>query len=100
MAQTHVSRQQLYKHCTLYMYSGASLIRIIHLSGHLFGTNPHSSTEIDSLIRKFSYPDSQSANRGVRISEVPLCLKNKILHKSQFLCSLKKFLREYSRRFV
>ena len=36
------------------------------------GTNPHSSTESDSLIRKFSYPDSQSGNGGVRISEVPL----------------------------
>ena len=36
------------------------------------GTNPHSSTESDSLIRKFSYPDSQSGNVGVRISEVPL----------------------------
>ena len=34
------------------------------------GTNPHSSTESDSLIQKFSYPDSQSGNEGVRISEV------------------------------
>ena len=49
-----------------------------HLSG-LFtypdtclGTNLHSSTENDSFIRKFSYPDSQSGNRGVRISEAPL----------------------------
>ena len=49
-----------------------------HLSG-LFtdldtylGTNPHSSTESDSLIRKFSYLDSQSGNGGVRISEVSL----------------------------
>ena len=36
------------------------------------GTNPHSSTESDSLIRKCSYPDSQSWNGGVRISEAPL----------------------------
>ena len=36
------------------------------------GTNPHSSAESDSLFRKFSYPDSQSGNRGVRISEDPL----------------------------
>ena len=47
-----------------------------HLSG-LFtypdtclGTNPYSSTESDPFIRKFSYPDSQSGNEGVRISEV------------------------------
>ena len=54
-----------------------------HLSGsHLSGlftysdislrTNPHSSTECASLIRKFSYPDSQSGNRGFRISEARL----------------------------
>ena len=36
-------------------------------------TNPHASTESDSLIQKFSYPDSQSGNRGVRISEAPFC---------------------------
>ena len=34
-------------------------------------TNPH-STESDSLIWKFSYPDSQPGNGGVRISEAPL----------------------------
>ena len=49
-----------------------------HLSG-LFtypdtclGTNLYASTESDSLIRKFSYLDSQSGNGGVRISEAPL----------------------------
>ena len=49
-----------------------------HLSG-LFtyldtrlGTNPHISTESDSLIRKFSYTDSQTGNGGVCISEAPL----------------------------
>ena len=36
------------------------------------GTNPHSSTESASLIQKFSYPDSQSGNGGVRISEAQL----------------------------
>ena len=49
-----------------------------HLSG-LFtyspdtclGTNPHSSTKSESLIRKFNYPDSLSGNGGVWISEVP-----------------------------
>ena len=35
-------------------------------------TNSYASTESDSLIWKFSYPDSQSGNRGVRISETPL----------------------------
>ena len=49
-----------------------------HLSGLLIypdtclGTNPYSSTEIDSFIRKFSYRDSQYGNGGVRISEAPL----------------------------
>ena len=48
-------------------YSVASLIRIIHLSGHLFGN------QSPFLNRKWlSYPDSQSGNGGVRISEVPL----------------------------
>ena len=49
-----------------------------HLSG-LFSypdkcieTNSHSSTESDSLIWKFGFPDSQSGNRGVRMNEAPL----------------------------
>ena len=51
-----------------------------HLSGlftYLYTclrTNPNASTESDSLIRKFSYPDSQSENGGVRMSEAPLYL--------------------------
>ena len=36
------------------------------------GTNPHSSTESVSLIRKISYPDSQSVNGGVQISKARL----------------------------
>ena len=39
---------------------------------HLSGYNPHSSTESASLIWKFSYPDIQSGNGGVRISEARL----------------------------
>ena len=54
-----------------WIYSVASLIRII----------THSSTESDSLIRKFSYPESQSGNGGVRISEVPL-YRNHTLNNS------------------
>ena len=55
--------------------SGFSLIRIIHLSGTSLGAIPHSSIESDSLIRKFSYPNSQTGNSGVRISEVPLYIR-------------------------
>ena len=35
---------------------------------------PHSSTESDTFIRKFSYPDSQFGNGGVRISEASMYL--------------------------
>ena len=67
-----------------YKYSNASLIRtpliwIIHLTEHMFG-NPfwlyilheYNYIEHDSLIRIFSYPDSQLGKRGVQISEGPL----------------------------
>ena len=36
------------------------------------GADPHSSTDSASLIRKFSYPDSQSGNGDVRINEARL----------------------------
>ena len=49
------------------------------------GTKPHSSTESGSLIRKFSCLDSQSANEGVRISEVQLYIYIWIL--CVFMCT-------------
>ena len=52
--------------------SGPHLSRLFNYPDTCLGTNPHSSTESDSLIWKFSYLDSQSGNGGVRISEVPL----------------------------
>ena len=52
--------------------SGPYLSRLFTYQDTCLGTNPHSSTESDSLIQNFSYPDSQSENGGVRISELPL----------------------------
>ena len=48
-------------------YLHYSLIRT-----HVWETIINTRTESDSLIRKFSYPDIQLGNGGVRISEGPL----------------------------
>ena len=52
-------------------YSESSFIRIIHLSGHMFMNQLWLNIYLEnySLIRIFSYPDSQHGIGGVRISE-------------------------------
>ena len=83
------------------LYSVASLIRTSPIQifqytdtcNGCLGTNPQSSTESDSLIRKFSYPDSQSGNGGVRISEVPLYIYY------YFLCVWTFLLWKWIKRF-
>ena len=47
------------------------------------GPNPHSSTESASLIWKFGYPDGQSGNGVVKISEAQLYLTG--AHKKNVL---------------
>ena len=52
--------------------SGAQLAVIFTYAHTCLGTNSHFLLQIESLIREFSYTDSQLGNRGVRISEAPL----------------------------
>ena len=82
------------------LYSGASLIRtrlirIIHLSGHMFGNQSPFLNRKWLAYPEIIFPDSQCGNGGVRISEARLYFDNLLCQIRNYLCCT-LYIEDYS----